>query len=85
MKILLLGSGGREHALCQKIYESRLSKRIYCLPGNVGTSKIAQNINVDILNFKKALFLTKIIHIQVFPCKYLQLKSIFIRTYLKTC
>ena len=55
MKILLLGSGGREHALCQKIYESRLSKRIYCLPGNAGTSKIAQNINVDILNFKEIL------------------------------
>ena len=38
MNIGLIGSGGREHALCQKIYESRLSKRIYCLPGNVGTS-----------------------------------------------
>ena len=53
MNIGLIGSGGREHALCQKIYESRLSKRIYCLPGNAGTSKIAQNINVDILNFKE--------------------------------
>ena len=55
MNIGLIGSGGREHALCQKIYESRLTKRIYCLPGNAGTSKIAQNIHVDILNFKEIL------------------------------
>ncbi len=52
MNIGLIGSGGREHALCQKIYESRLCKRIYCIPGNAGTSKIAHNINFDILDFK---------------------------------
>ncbi len=55
MNIALIGSGGREHALCQKFYESRLVKRIICLPGNAGTSKIATNIDVDILNFKEVL------------------------------
>tara|TARA_B100000242_G_C43012066_1_gene470531 strand:+ start:52 stop:1326 length:1275 start_codon:yes stop_codon:yes gene_type:complete len=55
MNIGLIGSGGREHALCQKIYESKLSKKIICFPGNAGTSKIATNINIDILNFKKLL------------------------------
>ena len=55
MNIALIGSGGREHVLCQKIYESKLSKNIICIPGNAGTSKIAKNIDLDFLNFKKLL------------------------------
>ncbi len=55
MNIALIGSGGREHALCKKIYESKLVEKIICIPGNAGTSKIATNIDVDILNFKKIL------------------------------
>ncbi|MDA9684022.1 phosphoribosylamine--glycine ligase [Candidatus Pelagibacter bacterium] len=53
MNIGLIGSGGREHALCQKLFESRLSKKIFCFPGNAGTANIATNIEIDILNFKK--------------------------------
>ena len=53
MNIGLIGSGGREHALCQKIFESNLSKKIFCIPGNAGTSKIAENLSEDILNFKR--------------------------------
>ena len=52
MNIALIGSGGREHALCQKIYESRFCKKIICIPGNAGTSKIAINIDINYLNFK---------------------------------
>ncbi len=52
MNIALIGSGGREHVLCQKIYESKLSKNIICIPGNAGTAKIAKNINIDFLNFR---------------------------------
>ena len=59
MNIGLIGSGGREHALCKKIHESRLVKKIVCFPGNAGTSKLAINIDVDILNFKKILNLIK--------------------------
>ena len=55
MNIALIGSGGREHALCQKIYESKLTKKIVCIPGNAGTSKIAQNININFLDFNKLL------------------------------
>ena len=55
MNIGLIGSGGREHALCKKINESKLSNKIFCFPGNAGTSQIAHNIDVDILNFKKIL------------------------------
>ena len=59
MNIGLIGSGGREHALCQKIYESKVVKKIICLPGNAGTAKFAQNIDVNILDFKKILKLIK--------------------------
>ena len=55
MNIGIIGSGGREHALCKKIYESKLTDQIFCFPGNAGTSRFATNIKVDILNFKKLL------------------------------
>ena len=55
MNIALIGSGGREHVLCQKIHESYQSKNIICIPGNAGTAKIATNIDLDILNFNKLL------------------------------
>ena len=60
MNIALIGSGGREHALCQKIFESPLTNKVYCIPGKAGTSKIAQNIDIDILNFKKVLQIIKL-------------------------
>ena len=59
MNIGLIGSGGREHALCKKIYASKLVKKSICFPGNAGTSKFAKNIDIDILNFKKILNLIK--------------------------
>ncbi len=60
MNIGLIGSGGREHALCKKIHESKLVKKIFCFPGNSGTSQLATNVEVDILDFKKILKLIKI-------------------------
>ena len=52
MNIGLIGSGGREHALCKKIYESKIVKRILCFPGNAGTCQIRQQILMsDILRF----------------------------------
>ena len=55
MNIALIGSGGREHALCQKMYESNIVNRIYCIPGNAGTYSLAENLNIDFLNFPKLL------------------------------
>ena len=55
MNIGLIGSGGREHALCKQINNSRLVNKIICFPGNTGTSKLATNIDIDILNFKELL------------------------------
>ena len=65
MNIALIGSGGREHALCHKIYESKLSNSIICIPGNAGTSKIATNIELDFLNFKKLLKTIKLHKIEL--------------------
>ena len=53
MIIAIIGSGGREHAICKKIFESLKISKIYCIPGNAGTSEIAENIEIDINNFKK--------------------------------
>ena len=52
MKIAILGNGGREHALAFSISKSNGVKKIYCIPGNAGTSEIAENISIDISNFK---------------------------------
>ena len=51
MNIGIIGSGGREHSLCYKIKQSKKIKKIYCFPGNVGTSEIATNIKVNLKNF----------------------------------
>ena len=53
MIIGIIGSGGREHAICSKLYESKKITQIFCFPGNAGTSKIAINVNIDINNFEK--------------------------------
>ena len=65
MNIALIGSGGREHAICHKLYDSRLTNKIYCMPGNAGTSSIAINLNIDFLNFKKLLKTIKLYRIDL--------------------
>ncbi len=52
MKVGIIGSGGREHSLCYFIKKSKKVDKIYCFPGNAGTSKIAENIDVDLNNFE---------------------------------
>ena len=51
MNLAVLGSGGREHAICYKLKQSPKIKKLICIPGNAGTQKIAENIKEDILNF----------------------------------
>ena len=53
MKVGIIGSGGREHAICQSIKKSLKIKKIYCFPGNAGTSNLAENIEIDILDFHR--------------------------------
>lgn len=53
MKVLVIGSGGREHALIWKISQSPLVNEIYCAPGNGGTKDIATNVNISVMEFEK--------------------------------
>ena len=53
MKVGIIGSGGREHAICQSLKISNKFNEIFCFPGNAGTSTLAQNINLDLNNFEK--------------------------------
>ena len=65
MNIGLIGSGGREHALTKKLYESRLTKKIFCFPGNAGKQKFAKNVDVDINHFNKILDYIKLYKINM--------------------
>ncbi|MBE6294682.1 MAG: phosphoribosylamine--glycine ligase [Bacteroidales bacterium] len=51
MKILLLGSGGREHALAWKIAQSTKVEKLYIAPGNAGTSAVGQNVPIAVCDF----------------------------------
>ena len=51
MNLAVIGSGGREHAICYKLKQSLKIKKLICIPGNAGTKKIAKNIREDISDF----------------------------------
>jgi len=53
MNILILGSGGREHAFALKIANSKLTDQLYVAPGNSGTQQIATNISININDFQE--------------------------------
>ncbi len=55
MKILVVGSGGREHALAWKIAQSPRSPRVYVAPGNAGTAKDAENIDIPATDIPRLL------------------------------
>ena len=52
MKVGIIGSGGREHALCVSLKNSSFIDKVYCLPGNAGTDQIAENVDIDIGDFR---------------------------------
>ena len=51
MKVGIIGSGGREHAICHSLRKSKKINKIYCFPGNAGTAEIAENIDLNLENF----------------------------------
>ncbi|HRH01974.1 MAG TPA: phosphoribosylamine--glycine ligase [Bacteroidia bacterium] len=61
MNVLILGSGGREHAFAWKIAQSKKLKQLYCLPGNAGTAQLAINVHLSETDFEgiKKLVLEK--------------------------
>src|SRR6266704_3877386 len=59
MKILVIGGGGREHALVWKLKQSSSIDRIFCTPGNAGTAEIAENIAVSATDLAQLLRFAK--------------------------
>jgi len=52
MRVLIIGSGGREHAICRQFLKSSKIDKVYCAPGNGGTSQIASNIDISVDDFE---------------------------------
>ncbi len=72
MKVGIIGSGGREHAICETLNKSKKINKIYCFPGNAGTANNAENINLNLEDFnelKKFISSNKIDLIVVGPEK----------------
>ncbi len=53
MKVLIVGSGGREHAMAWKVAQSPKVEKIYCAPGNAGISKYAECVDIGAMEFEK--------------------------------
>ena len=51
MNLAVIGSGGREHSICYKLRQSKRLTKLFCIPGNAGTKKVAENININITDF----------------------------------
>ena len=53
MKVAILGSGGREHSLCHSLNKSKKITKLFSIPGNAGTAKISENIDIKLSDFEK--------------------------------
>ena len=52
MKVGIIGSGGREHSICESLKKSEKLTEIFCFPGNAGTEDIAKNVTLDLDDFR---------------------------------
>lgn len=59
MKVLIVGSGGREHAIAQKVSESKRVDKIYCAPGNAGIAELAECVDIQAMEFEKLVAFAK--------------------------
>ena len=59
MKILVVGSGGREHTIVWKLKQSPLADKIYCAPGNAGISELAECVPIGAMEFDKLISFAK--------------------------
>jgi phosphoribosylamine--glycine ligase len=60
MKVLIIGGGGREHAIAWKMVQSPKVDKIYCAPGNAGIAEIAECVNIDVMDFEKQVAFAKV-------------------------
>lgn len=65
MKVLIIGSGGREHAIAWKAAQSPLVEKLYCAPGNAGIAEFAQCVNIGAMEFDKLADFAKEEHIDL--------------------
>ena len=90
MNILILGSGGREHAFALKIADSKLTDKLYVAPGNSGTQEIATNIPININDFEQvkkkslelgiSMIIVMFYRCQVFHCFFVDFERGFVST-----
>ena len=59
MKVLIVGSGGREHAIAWKVAQSRKADKIYCAPGNAGIAEYAECVDIGAMEFDKLVAFAK--------------------------
>ena len=59
MKVLIIGSGGREHAIAYCVSKSKRVEEIYCAPGNAGIAEIAEGVNIPVMDFDKQVDFAK--------------------------
>lgn len=59
MKILIVGAGGREHAIAYKVSQSKRVDKIYCAPGNAGIAEIAECVDIGVMEFDKLIVFAK--------------------------
>lgn len=60
MKVLVVGSGGREHAICRAVAKSSRVDKIYCAPGNAGIAALAECVPIGAMEFDKLVSLQRI-------------------------
>ena len=68
MKILVVGGGGREHAICRALAKSPKVQKIYCAPGNAGTAQVAENIAIANTDFDNLIKFAKDNQIDLTVC-----------------
>ena len=59
MKILVVGGGGREHAICYGLHKSKRVTKLYCAPGNAGIAEYAECVDIGVMDFKKQVAFAK--------------------------
>lgn len=59
MKVLIVGSGGREHAIAYKVAKSPKVDKIYCAPGNAGIAELAECVDIKAMEFDKLVAFAK--------------------------